>query len=178
VGLHEANRVPPVKLKLLLGALVVLFGAAVTVVAWPATGPRSHVPVALQRPLDAKVAAIETGFDRVSVCESTGTTQCVYGCTAHTFDLDPQHATALDQVAVAYAVVSCHDTDSNGLDEAGTDVVALRFTSPPTRSSLPDDATWADVNKVVPPHAAGAAWWYYTSGTFTLRDRLRRFTTL
>lgn len=54
--------------------------------------------------------------------------------------------------------------------------MVLRFAAPPTRVSLPDDVTWSDVVKVFPPHAAGAAWWYYTDGTFTWRDRLHRFT--
>ena len=167
------------KLKLLLlGAPAVVFLAAVAVVVWPATGPRSHVPAALQKPLDAKVAVIAAQLDQVSVCEQTGAVQCAYGCTAHTFDLDPQVATSIDQVAVAYAEVTCHATDSNGIDEASQDVVVLRFTSPPTRSGVPDDATWTDVVKVFPPHAAGAAWWYYTDGTFTLRDRLHRFDSL
>lgn len=166
------------KRKLLLGALAVAFLAAVAVVAWPATEPRSHVPATLQQPLDAKVAAIQTQLDQVSVCESTGATQCAYSCTAHTFDLDPQQATTINQVTVAYAVLTCHDTDSNHIDEWSHDVMALRFTSTPTRSGLPDDATWTDVVKVFPPHAAGAAWWYYTDGTFTLRDRLHRFASL
>jgi len=167
-----------VKRKLLLGVLAAMFVGAIAVVVWPASEPRSHVPAALQRPLDAKVAAIETQFDRVSTCESTGATQCTYSCTAQTFDLDPQNATTLDQVTVAYANLSCHDTDSNGIDERTWDVMVFRFTSPPTRTDLPDDATWADVVKVFPPHAAGAAWWYYTSGTFTLHDRLHRLVSI
>jgi hypothetical protein len=171
--------VPSVKLKLLLsGVLSLVFLAAVTVVAWPASGPSSHVPAALQRPLDARVGIIETRSDQVSACAQTGATRCTYNCTAHTFDLDPQDATTIDQVSVAYAVVTCHDTDSNGIDSGSQDILALRLAPPSTESGLPDDATWADVVKVFPPHAAGAAWWYYTQGTFTLRDRLHRFASM
>ncbi len=146
--------------------------AAIAVVAWPVTAPRSHVPAGLQRSLDAKVGDIETRAGEVSACESTGAAQCTYTCTAHTFDLEPQNATTIDQVTVAYAVLFCADTDSNDINSSSQDVVALPLASPSTMSSLPDDATWTDVVKVFPPHAAGAAWWYYTDGVFTLRDRL------
>lgn len=163
---------------LIVGVLVVVFLAAVAVVAWPVSGPSSHVPVTLQQPLDAKVAAIETQVDQVSGCELAGATHCAYKCSAHTFDLDPGGAATIDRVTVAYAVVTCQAGASNDIDSGYQDVVAFHFASHAKREGLPDDATWADVVKVFPPHAAAAAWWYYTGGTFTLRDRLRRFTSL
>jgi hypothetical protein len=163
---------------LILGALAVVFLAAVTVAAWPVTGPSSHVPATLQQPLDAKVAGIETDLEKASGCQLAGATQCTYRCSAHTFDLDPRDAATIDSVTAAYALVTCQIIASNDIDSESQDVVALKFASPATQSGLPDDATWADVVKVFPPHAAGAAWWYYTGGTFTLRDRLHRFTSL
>ena len=175
--MRPRGTVLPVRSKPLIVALVaalLVAAAIVTVVAWPVTAPRSHVPAALQRPLDAKVEAVEARADQASVCASTGAAECVYTCTAHTFDLDPRDATSLDRITVAYARLYCHDTDSNDIDEGSIDVVALRFTSPPTETALPDDATWTDVTRIFPRHAADAAWWYYTDGTFTLRDRLHR----
>lgn len=165
------------KRMLLLGVPAVVLLIAVAVVAWPVSGPHSHVPSALQQTLDAKVATSETQIIRGYGCNQAGATPCADGCTAHTFDMDPPNATTIDQVTAAYAVVFCHETDA-GIEGSSRDVVALRFASPPTSVGVPDDGTWADVVKIFPPHAAGAAWWYYTDGAFTLRDRLHRFASL
>jgi hypothetical protein len=171
--------VPPVKAPLIAVAGVVVtllaaVAAVVTVIVWPARAPHSHVPAALQAALDRRVDVVLTGYDEFDACAITGATTCAYRCTAHTFDLDPRGATTLDRVTAAYVVADCGEHDSAGIDSASRDVYAIRFGSPPAVAEGPDDATPTTLARIFPAHAVGAAWWYYTDGTFTLRDRLHR----
>jgi hypothetical protein len=172
--------VKPLVRHLLIGGVVVAIvlvitaiGGVAAFVLWPPSAPHSHVPAALQKSLDAKVAATQAAYDEPGVCASLGAKTCSLVCTANTFDLDPRNATTLDEVTAAYANIGCKETDSLGIDGGYVDVFAVHFTSPVKSAQGDDDATRADLAKIFPPHAVGAAWWYYTDGASTSGDRMR-----
>jgi hypothetical protein len=152
--------------------IAVVVGAAAFVL-WPPSAPHSHVPAALQKTLDAKVAAVEEQVSLPGLCASVQAKTCSLVCTAKTFDLDPRSAATLAEVTAAYANVSCRETNPNGIDDGWDGPEAAHFTSPPTVFGPPDDATFADIATVFPAHAADAAWWYYTEGASTTDDRKR-----
>jgi hypothetical protein len=67
---------------------------------------------------------------------------------AAVFAIGPRSATTLAQVRIAYAELTCRDTDTTGVDDQWTDISAVTLGPPPSVRSAPDDATERDIAKI------------------------------